>query len=117
MYISNRLAGTATGDSLANLAARAASRATEAPAEAESNANLSGGSYDPSAHVSLSVDALLILHVMREATPLDMNRGECSWILEDNLPMRLAIENVGGDAYKTYRVYEKALTDEAAIVA
>ena len=61
MYISNRLAGTATGDSLANLAARAASRATEAPAEAESNANLSGGSYDPSAHVSLSVDALLIL--------------------------------------------------------
>ncbi|MCF3642122.1 biotin biosynthesis protein BioC [Rhizobium sp. TRM95111] len=61
MYISNRIAGTATGDSLANLAARAAASAAEEPAEATSTANLAGGSYDPSAHVSLSVEALLIL--------------------------------------------------------
>jgi GNAT superfamily N-acetyltransferase len=55
------------------------------------------------------IDALLILHVFENAEPIDMARGECSWILEDNMPMRLAIEKIGGDAYKTYRIYEKQL--------
>lgn len=32
--------------------------------------------------------------------------GECSWVLEDNLPMIRAMENMGGWAYKTYRLYE-----------
>jgi hypothetical protein len=35
--------------------------------------------------------------------------GELSWILEDNMPMRRMIEALGGDPYKTYRIYEKAL--------
>jgi hypothetical protein len=35
---------------------------------------------------------------------------ELSWILEDNRPMRRIIEELGGVAYKTYRVYEKSLT-------
>jgi hypothetical protein len=34
---------------------------------------------------------------------------EMSWILEDNLPMRRIIDRVGGQVYKTYRIYEKAL--------
>ncbi|WP_269714328.1 dATP pyrophosphohydrolase [Caulobacter sp. NIBR2454] len=34
---------------------------------------------------------------------------ELSWILEDNLPMKNICERVGGRAYKTYRIYEKAL--------
>ena len=55
------------------------------------------------------IDALLILHVFREAQKLGMARGECSWILEDNMPMRLALEKIGGTAYTTYRVYEKPL--------
>jgi GNAT superfamily N-acetyltransferase len=37
------------------------------------------------------------------------NRGELSWILEDNMPMRRLIEQLGGKPYKTYRIYEKAL--------
>ncbi len=37
------------------------------------------------------------------------SRGELSWILEDNLPMRRMIEALGAKPYKTYRVYEKAL--------
>jgi GNAT superfamily N-acetyltransferase len=57
------------------------------------------------------IDALLILHVFTNAEPIDMARGECSWILEDNMPMRLAIEKIGGVAYKTYRIYEKPLGD------
>jgi len=34
---------------------------------------------------------------------------EMSWILEDNLGMRNIIENIGGRAYKTYRIYGKDL--------
>lgn len=36
-------------------------------------------------------------------------RGELSWILEDNMPMRRMIEVFGGTPYKTYRIYEKAI--------
>ncbi len=36
-------------------------------------------------------------------------RGEFSWILEDNMPMRRMIEIVGGRPYKTYRIYEKPI--------
>jgi GNAT superfamily N-acetyltransferase len=36
--------------------------------------------------------------------------GELSWVLEDNLPARKVIEAAGGVPYKTYRIYEKALT-------
>jgi hypothetical protein len=35
---------------------------------------------------------------------------ELSWILEDNRAMRHVIESLGARAYKTYRVYEKELT-------
>lgn len=35
---------------------------------------------------------------------------ELSWILEDNRAMRRVIESLGAKAYKTYRVYEKALS-------
>lgn len=34
-------------------------------------------------------------------------RGELSWILEDNMPMRRMIEVVGAKPYKIYRIYEK----------
>jgi len=36
-------------------------------------------------------------------------RGELSWVLEDNLPMRRIIEQLGAKPYKTYRVYEKPI--------
>ena len=41
-------------------------------------------------------------------------RGELSWILEDNTRMRRMIEVFGGKAYKTYRIYEKPITDGGA---
>jgi hypothetical protein len=40
---------------------------------------------------------------------IGIDSGECSWILEDNLPMRRALEKIGGHVYKTYRVFEKSL--------
>jgi hypothetical protein len=36
-------------------------------------------------------------------------RGELSWVLEDNKPMRRMIELSGGTVRKTYRIYEKEL--------
>lgn len=36
-------------------------------------------------------------------------KGEASWILEDNMPMRRMIEAFGGRPYKTYRIYEKLI--------
>jgi hypothetical protein len=38
-----------------------------------------------------------------------LRRIELSWVLEDNLPMRRVIEDVGAQVYKTYRVFEKEL--------
>ena len=52
---------------------------------------------------------LLIDAVRKEAADMGFTHVELSWILEDNLPMRHINESLGGVAYKTYRVYEKAL--------
>ena len=38
-----------------------------------------------------------------------VTRGELSWVLEDNYGVDRIIRKWGGDPYKTYRVYEKAL--------
>src|SRR5690606_17030543 len=52
-------------------------------------------------------DAAMIAHIIIEAGKLGKQRGECSWILEDNVEMRNGIERAGGYEYKRYRVYEK----------
>lgn len=57
----------------------------------------------------LGVDALFYERTFRYAESKGMQRGECSWILEDNQPMRAALEKMGASVYKTYRVYEQQL--------
>ena len=53
---------------------------------------------------------LLIIDSIRKALRAKgVKQVEMSWILEDNRPMRHMIEQLGGVAYKTYRVYEKRL--------
>jgi hypothetical protein len=52
---------------------------------------------------------LIIDNLRREALKLGIAKVEMSWILEDNMPMRRIIEAVGGERYKTYRLYGKAL--------
>jgi hypothetical protein len=39
--------------------------------------------------------------------------GELSWTLEDNQKINFGIEMMGGERYKTYRVYEKSLETHA----
>ena len=37
------------------------------------------------------------------------DRVELSWILEDNLPIRRVVEDLGAQVYKPYRIYEKEI--------
>ena len=55
------------------------------------------------------IDQLLYLRLFQGAHKLGITRGEFSWILEDNQPMRQALEKLGCNVYKTYRIYEKAI--------
>jgi GNAT superfamily N-acetyltransferase len=61
-------------------------------------------------HRGRGLDALLITHITLEANRIGLWRGECSWILEDNMPMRRILERSGAVADKTYRIYEKTVT-------
>lgn len=53
---------------------------------------------------------LLIDAVAQAARKLGYARYELSWVLEDNQPMRRICDAGGAKVYKTYRLYEKALT-------
>jgi GNAT superfamily N-acetyltransferase len=51
--------------------------------------------------------AALYLKVFQLGAQHGYDSAEGSWILEDNGPMRHALEKVGAYVYKTYRVYER----------
>ncbi len=55
------------------------------------------------------IDAVFYLRTIEEAARKGYRWGESSWILDSNLPMRQAMESLGGEIYKTYRVYDMAL--------
>jgi GNAT superfamily N-acetyltransferase len=54
-------------------------------------------------------DALLYAHIFRNGTARGFHEAELSWILEDNMPMRHALEKLGASVHRTYRVYDKPL--------
>lgn len=58
-------------------------------------------------HQRSGIGAALYLKVFQLGAAAGYDTGEASWILEDNLPMRQALEKIGGTVYKTYRVYER----------
>ena len=55
----------------------------------------------------MGIDQLLYLRLFQGGRRRGIVRGEFSWILEDNLLMRQALEKMGARVYKTYRLYEK----------
>ncbi len=57
----------------------------------------------------LGLDALFYYETYTRGRQAGFDRGEFSWILEDNFPMRNAMENWGARIYKTYRMYGKEL--------
>ena len=56
-------------------------------------------------HHKQGIEALLYLETFRRGLAKGFERGEMSWILEDNMPMRRSMERMGAYIYKTYRVY------------
>jgi GNAT superfamily N-acetyltransferase len=59
--------------------------------------------------IGSAIPLQLIGAVLPANAAFGFQRIELSWILEDNLPMRRILERLGARAYKTYRVYGKAL--------
>jgi GNAT superfamily N-acetyltransferase len=55
------------------------------------------------------VAAGLYLKHLEAASPDGVPGGETGWILETNEPMNRAMEGMGGEVVKRYRIYEKAL--------
>jgi GNAT superfamily N-acetyltransferase len=61
---------------------------------------------------NMGIDAMLYLRLWHEAPKNGYPLVECSWILEDNWPMRRGLERMGGKITKTYRIYEKTLAKQ-----
>lgn len=55
------------------------------------------------------VEALMFRKAFPSIKKRNYKRVEFSWILEDNIPVQRTIETIGGELYKKYRIYEKAL--------
>jgi GNAT superfamily N-acetyltransferase len=55
------------------------------------------------------IGAALYLRCFQQGAANGYENAEASWILEDNGPMRQAMEKIGAYVYKTYRVYERPL--------
>ncbi len=55
------------------------------------------------------VDALLYYETAMAALPKGYKKAEMSWTLEINDPVNRAARFLGGEVYKTYRIYEKPL--------
>lgn len=54
----------------------------------------------------VGVGAVFYYDTLMTAKRLGYEWGEMSWILESNDAMNRAIKNMGGEIYKTYRIYE-----------
>ncbi len=57
----------------------------------------------------LGLEAAMIVEVARASFREGYDHCEMSWILESNDMMNRIIERLGGEIYKTYRVYEKPI--------
>jgi GNAT superfamily N-acetyltransferase len=60
-------------------------------------------------HRKHGVDAMMYLETAYRAQAKGIKKVEMSWILDNNEPMNRAIQMLGGEVYKTYRMYEKEL--------
>ena len=60
-------------------------------------------------HRGRGIEAAMLAEALNASLRLGIQRGEASWILEDNTAVQRVIALFGGEVYKTYRVYEKAV--------
>jgi len=62
------------------------------------------------AYQKRGIEGALYLETFRRGLKRGFERSELSFVLEDNRLMRRGIEMLGGRIYKTYRLYEKAIS-------
>lgn len=55
------------------------------------------------------LESAMLIEGLKVGFEAGVRESEASWILEDNVGMCRVIEAIGGKAYKTYRIYEKAV--------
>ena len=60
--------------------------------------------------------SIFYIRSITRANELGYINGEMSWILEDNHAMNRAIESIGSERYKTYRIYTYPLKEDVWIV-
>lgn len=60
-------------------------------------------------HRGRGIEAAMLTHGLRTGFGLGFKRVESSWILEDNTAVQRVIQLFGGEVYKRYRLYEKAV--------
>lgn len=57
----------------------------------------------------MGIEAIFYGNIIKKGIEKGYKQAEASWILEDNLLMNKAMQNIHGRAYKTYRIFEKKL--------
>ena len=60
-------------------------------------------------HRKRGLDAFLVGHLIESAKAMGYSGSEMGWILEDNLPMLSALEQIKARKTKTYRVYDRSV--------
>jgi GNAT superfamily N-acetyltransferase len=55
------------------------------------------------------LESAMLIEGLKVGFDVGFKESEASWILEDNVMMCRVLEAIGGRAYKTYRIYERAL--------
>jgi GNAT superfamily N-acetyltransferase len=55
------------------------------------------------------IEAAMLAEALTTSLRMGFVRGEASWILEDNIAVQRTIGLFGGEVYKRYRVYERAV--------
>ncbi len=55
------------------------------------------------------LDGVLIQAVVKAGLAKGYDWAECSWVLEDNVPMIVPLQKLAGEPYRTYRIYQKEL--------
>lgn len=56
-----------------------------------------------------AIDSVFYLETIKNGNKNGYTGAEISWVLEDNMPMRMTAEKLGAHIYKTYRIYRKDL--------
>lgn len=56
------------------------------------------------------IDSIFHYHSYKNGLPKGYFKGEFSWVLENNLPMMHVAEKLDARIYKTYRLYDKAIS-------